>query len=43
MNVSVIVGRLLESSLINLELFAVTLLLGLPLNPRNQAFRLQLY
>ena len=31
MNVSVIVGRLLESSLINLELFAVTLLLGLPL------------
>ena len=31
MNVSVIIGRLLESSLINLELFAVTLLLGLPL------------
>ena len=28
MNVSVFVGRLLESSLINLELFAVTLLLG---------------
>ena len=31
MNASVIIGRLLESSLINLELFAVTLLLGLPL------------
>ena len=31
MNTSVIIGRLLESSLINLELFAVTLLLGLPL------------
>ena len=31
MSVSVIIGRLLESSLINLELFAVTLLLGLPL------------
>ena len=31
MNVSVIIGRLLQSSLINLELFAVTLLLGLPL------------
>ena len=31
MNASVIIGRLLQSSLINLELFAVTLLLGLPL------------
>ena len=31
MNASVIIGRLLESSLINLKLFAVTLLLGLPL------------
>ena len=31
MNVSVIIGRLLESSLLNLEIFAVTLLLGLPL------------
>ena len=31
MNASVIIGRLLESSLINLELFAITLLLGLPL------------
>ena len=31
MNVSVIIGRLLESSLLNLELFFVTLLLGLPL------------
>ena len=29
--IQVIIGRLLESSLINLELFAVTLLLGLPL------------
>ena len=29
--VSVIIGRLLESSLLNLELFGVTLLLGLPL------------
>ena len=31
MNASVIIGRLLESSLINLKLFVVTLLLGLPL------------
>ena len=31
MSASVIIGRLLESSLLNLELFAVTLLLGLPL------------
>ena len=31
MNVSVIIGRLLDSSLLNLELFFVTLLLGLPL------------
>ena len=29
--IQVIIGRLLESSLINLELFAITLLLGLPL------------
>ena len=31
MNASVIIGRLLESSLLNLEIFFVTLLLGLPL------------
>ncbi len=31
MNAAVIIKRLLESSLLNLELFAVTLLLGLPL------------
>jgi len=31
MSISVIIGRLLESSLLNLEIFAVTLLLGLPL------------
>ena len=30
-DVSVIIGRLLESSLLNLEIFGVTLLLGLPL------------
>ena len=31
MNASVIIGRLLQSSLLNLEIFFVTLLLGLPL------------
>ena len=31
MSISVIIGRLLESSVLNLEIFAVTLLLGLPL------------
>ena len=31
MSISVIIGRLLESSLLNLEIFAVTLILGLPL------------
>ena len=31
MNVGTIIGRLLESSQLNLEIFAVTLLLGLPL------------
>jgi len=31
MNTSVIIGRLLESSLLNLEIFAITLIFGLPL------------